>query len=387
RQAVRAVNSLSKTFQASKPQNDGIFGPLAKISYNVTKHLFWRRRDVTQEDNLSTLMSNEMIGNALQLVGSLTHNFAAQDILIPNDRWDKHLQEAGFFGRKLSESPIGIIYGAHNKAKAQPFYLGYIPPHLLSAEFKDGLLLGGHDLSHGEAVKAVTTIPFIFKPHRLADDIILEDMILADGPHNLVSWLAMRCPISPKFGGIKVIYIGSGDRHDEVNAEAGTETAGFERILEFKKGAKNGSRRAAFATIRRTLANHNGHSGAEQDLYVIDTSDRADRDFTNLSKENIERIMVEDGAESWRQNTATFEAIASMLAHNYIVECNFNKAMRLARERILNNWQSACAWNDMIEQSHKPLPGESYDINDEMGPDPIRILALEDPTPPEPSNP
>ncbi|MCD8520643.1 MAG: hypothetical protein LRY57_05135 [Alphaproteobacteria bacterium] len=371
RQAVKGIHAELRNGDVPPEQrNRGFWGPLAKVGFSLARHFF-----LSRGGSGSLYTNNDVLLGLAQLGRNLTGQFDGQDVRIENNGWDPFLKEMGVFDKKLSDSPIGIIYGAHHKEKAQPFYLGYIPPELLSAEFKDGLLLGGHDVSHGEALKAVTTLPFIFKPHKLAEGITLEDMILADGPHNLVSWLTTRCPLNPKYGSIKVIFMGSGDRHDELNAKAGVEQVGlFERILEFKNGAKNGSRRASFASMRRDLARFNGHHGAEQDLYVLDTADNPDHDFTNTSLENVNRIRKEAGAESWRQNWATYEAITDLLAHNYIVERDFDRAMAYARSRIIADWRTANlldqSLSDVLNQTPPLESWRSYDINDEMGPDP-----------------
>jgi hypothetical protein len=300
---------------------------------------------------------------------SLTHIFAANENLLPNNGWDKHLRPLGFFDRTMRDSQTSVVYGAHYLEEGRPVYFGFIRPELLSAEYAKGLLLNGTDISHAMALKGATAIPFIFAPVEVAPGKHAQDLATVDGPYNFMSWVATDLPLSPKYGSIKVLHMGSGDRYNGSDPGVLLREGPIAAYGVLHKGMRNHLRRAAFATICRSIRkfnDKNGYSGTEPDFFNLDIPDTG-RDFTDTSMENILAAMGEDAETSRRVNGKVFESLSSLLADNYIRECTFDRTLALAHDHLMAEKSGVVLLERAAKEEQKPDEDPDVDINAQMG--------------------
>lgn len=301
---------------------------------------------------------------------TLTHIFAASQNLMPNDGWDKHLRPLGFFDKTMRDSQTSVVYGAHYIEEGRPVYFGYIRPELLSAEYSKGLLLNGTDISHALALKGATAIPFIFAPVEMMPGKHAQDLATVDGPYNFMSWVATDLPLSPKYGSIKVLHMGSGDRYSGSDPAVLVRDGPIAAYGILHKGMRNHLRRAAFATICRSVRkfnDKNGYTGTDPDFFNLDIPDN-ERDFTDTSMKNILEAMGEDAETSRRVNAGIFETLSSMLADNYIREWEFDRRMTLAHDHLMASKAGSMLLDQAtFETVEKTDLDPEVDINVQMG--------------------
>ncbi|MCD8563078.1 MAG: hypothetical protein LRY54_03320 [Alphaproteobacteria bacterium] len=302
---------------------------------------------------------------------SLSSLFAAKAPLLSNNNWDKYLGPMGFCKTTLSQSDTSVIYGAHLIEEGRPVYFGFLRPEILSAEYSEGLLLNKMDLSHATLLKGAMAIPFIFEPVKIAEGQHVQDLATVDGPYNLMSWITRDMPLSPKYGTIKVIHLGSGDRFKGVDPGELIRRGPIAAYDTIHKGIRNHQRRPAFATIQRNVEDYNErHAGVvgEKSFFTLDIPDE-DVDFTDTSKLNIDKIMTDGADTSRRINARAFEELSDLLAENYVKEWTLNREMELAHQSLID-LQRGTPVLDPFGKGH--YAGEkapaNLDINDQMGP-------------------
>lgn len=313
---------------------------------------------------------DERIMKTLARFGArLTHIFAANENLLPNDGWDKHLKPLGFFDKTMRDSETSVVYGAHYIEEGRPAYFGFIRPEILSAEYARGLLLNKADIPHAVALKGATAIPFIFAPVQMLPGKHAQDLATVDGPYNFMSWVTNDLPLSPKFGSIKVLHMGSGDHYDGSDPSVLVKEGPIAAYGLLHKGMKNHQRRAAFATIARSVRkfnNKNGYQGKDPDFFNLDIPDTG-RDFTDTSMENIMAAMSEDAEISRQANVSVFETLSNLLATNYIKEVELDRRMRLACDMISSrSGRGNLMFSFMPKDEECPDEDPSIDINAQM---------------------
>lgn len=306
-----------------------------------------------------------------RLGSRLTSLFAAEAPLLLNNGWDKYLKPLGFFNKTLSQSETSVIYGAHLIEEGRPVYFGFLRPEILSAEYRDGLLLNGMDLSHATLLKGTTALPFIFEPVKVAEGKHVQDLATVDGPYNLMSWITHDMPLSPKYGTIKVIHLGSGDMirkgFDPTEIVRRGPIAAFNTL---HKGMCNHQRRPAFSTIERSVDDFNERNAGvfgEKNLFTLDVPDQ-DIDFSDTSELNINHIMTGGAEISRRINAQIFEELSDLLAENYIREWNLEQEMRLAREFMLSAQRGTPCFDTEPHYEYQGPVVRGLDINDQMDP-------------------
>lgn len=312
---------------------------------------------------------DEKIMKVLARFGArLTHIFAANENLLPNDGWDKHLEPLGFFSKKMRDSETSVVYGAHYIEEGRPVYFGFIKPDILSAEYTNGLLLNASNISHALALKGSTAIPFIFAPVQVEPGKHAQDLATVDGPYNFMSWVTNDLPLSPRYGSIKVLHLGSGDRFDGSDPAVLVKEGPLAAYGLLHKGMRNHQRRAAFATICRSVRKFNlrqGYPGTETDFFNLDIPDTG-RDFTDTSAKNIMEAMSDDAAISRRVNVGIFEELSGFLADNYIKEVKLKRRMTLARDSLVFSRAISSAFNFVPCEEEVPDIDPVIDINAQM---------------------